>query len=51
LEVACYLIPRELLNRTEAHPGKEGLWQWRVTPRGRAIMIQKPGDTAWKVLE
>ncbi len=51
LGIACYLIPRELLNRPEARPGKEGLWQWRVTPRGRAIMIQKPGDTAWKALE
>jgi uncharacterized protein (DUF58 family) len=49
--IACYLIPRDLLNRPEARPGKEGLWQWRVTPRGRAIMIQKPGDTAWKALE
>jgi len=49
--VACYLIPRELLNQPEAHPGKEGAWQWRVTPSGRAILIHKPGDTAWKVLE
>ena len=51
LGIASYLIPRELLNRPEAHPGKEGLWQWRVTPRGRAVLIQKPGNTAWRVLE
>jgi uncharacterized protein (DUF58 family) len=49
--IACYLIPRQLLNRPEAHPGKEGVWQWRVTPRGRAILVQKPGDTTWKALE
>jgi uncharacterized protein (DUF58 family) len=50
LGIACYVIPRELLNRPEAQPGKEGLWQWRVSPRGRAVLIQKPGDTTWKVL-
>ena len=49
--IACYLIPRQLLNRPEARPGKEGVWQWRVTPRGRAILVQKPGDTTWKALE
>jgi uncharacterized protein (DUF58 family) len=51
LGIASYPISRELLNRPEAQPGKEGLWQWRVTPRGRAVLTQKPGDTAWKVLE
>ena len=51
LGIACHVIPRELLNRAEARPGTEGVWQWRVTPRGRAVLIQKPGDTAWKALE
>ena len=51
LGITHYLIPRELLNRVEAHPGKEGHWQWRVTARGRAILIQKPGDVAWRTLE
>lgn len=49
--IACHLIPRQLLNRPEARPGKEGAWQWQVTPRGRAVLIQKPGDITWKVLE
>jgi uncharacterized protein (DUF58 family) len=49
--IACYLVSRDLLNRPEARPGKGGTWQWRVTPSGRAVLIQKPGDTAWKALE
>jgi uncharacterized protein (DUF58 family) len=49
--IACYLISREMLNIPAARPGREGIWQWRITPSGRAVLIQKPGDTAWKALE
>lgn len=49
--IAGYIIPRSFLNRSEAHPGKEGHWQWRVTSHGRAVLIQQPGDTAWRALE
>jgi uncharacterized protein (DUF58 family) len=51
LGFANYVIPRELLNNTQTRPGKEGHWEWRVTGHGRAVLLQKPGDSAWKVLE
>jgi uncharacterized protein (DUF58 family) len=50
LGIAHYVITQDILNRPEAHPGQEGHWEWRVTPSGRAILVRKPGDMAWKVL-
>jgi hypothetical protein len=50
LGIPHYLITQDLLNRPEAHPGREGHWEWRVTPSGRAILVHKPGDMSWKVL-
>jgi uncharacterized protein (DUF58 family) len=50
LGVTHYVITRDLLDRPEARPGQEGRWEWRVTPRGRAVPIRRPRDMAWKVL-
>ncbi len=50
LGIAHYIITQDVLNRPEAHPGQVGHWEWRVTPSGRAILVRKPGDMAWKVL-
>ncbi len=50
LGVARYLIPRELLDRPEARPGRQGHWQWHTSAIGRAIPIHQPKDRAWKVL-
>ncbi|MGE5221480.1 MAG: DUF58 domain-containing protein [Omnitrophica WOR_2 bacterium] len=50
LGIARYLIPRQLLDRPEARPGQEGRWEWRVTPRGRAVPVRKPSDISWKAL-
>jgi len=51
LGIAHYLISRDLLNRPEAQPGKEGHWQWRITGHGRAVLLHKPGDVAWRSIE
>jgi uncharacterized protein (DUF58 family) len=48
--VKRYLIPREIFDRPEARPGQEGQWEWRVTPRGRAVAVGKPVDAEWKIL-
>jgi uncharacterized protein (DUF58 family) len=48
LRVARYLITRDVLDRPEAHPGQQGRWQWRISPRGRAVLAAEPGDLEWK---
>jgi len=46
--VKYYLIPRELLNQPGARPGLGGQWEWRISPRGRAIAVRRPADLEWK---
>ncbi|MGB8213101.1 MAG: DUF58 domain-containing protein [Anaerolineales bacterium] len=48
--VAYNLIQSDLLNRPEAHPGKQGKWEWRTLGRGKAVAIRKPADTGWRPL-
>jgi uncharacterized protein (DUF58 family) len=45
-----HLITPDLLDRSEAHPGTKGQWQWRFSPTGRAIAINPPPDASWKVV-
>ena len=47
--VTHYLITKDLLDRPEARPGQQGQWQWRVSPFGRAVLVNKQ-DLQWKVL-
>jgi uncharacterized protein (DUF58 family) len=48
--IACNIIPRELLDRPEARPGQRGRWNFRVSPTGRAIIVETAQDTRWKTL-
>ena len=50
MEIARYLITRDLLDRPESRPSQEGHWDFRVSPRGRAVPIRKPRYMSWKVL-
>jgi len=50
LEIARYVVTRDVLDRPEAHPGSRGQWDWRVTPLGRAIARRPPRDAAWRAL-
>jgi uncharacterized protein (DUF58 family) len=45
--IAQSIIPRELLDRPELHPGIPGGIKWKITPRGRAI-ISETVDLSWK---
>lgn len=45
-----YPITRDLLARSSSHLGRQGQWEWRFTPSGKAIPIQQPGDFTWKQL-
>jgi uncharacterized protein (DUF58 family) len=48
--INSYTITRDLLDKAEAHPGREGRWEWRVSPRGRAVAVNRPKDLDWRSL-
>ncbi len=50
LDVARYVITRDLLDRPEARPGQRGHWEWRVFGSGHVALVRRPRDTAWKRL-
>jgi uncharacterized protein (DUF58 family) len=50
MHVACHLIPREMFERPEAHPGTHGRWEWRISPLGKAIPVRAPDDQHWRRL-
>jgi uncharacterized protein (DUF58 family) len=48
--IAHTIITRDLLDRPEAEPGRQGHWEWRTSATGRALPIRRPRDTAWRSL-
>lgn len=46
----CYVITPDLLDRPEAQPGRQGQLEWRVSPTGRAIMVNPPREATWRSL-
>ena len=48
--VTCHLLPREMFDRPEAHPGTRGQWEWRISPTGKAIPVRAPQDHSWRRL-
>ncbi len=48
--IAHTIITQDLLNRSEAEPGRQGHWEWRISATGRALPIRQPRDTAWRSL-
>jgi uncharacterized protein (DUF58 family) len=50
LGIRSYPVTPELIDRPEARPGRAGQWEWRVSPRGRAVPIRKPEEAQWKTL-
>jgi uncharacterized protein (DUF58 family) len=50
LGITCYVITRDLLDRSESRPGRQGWWEWRVSPLGRAFTSRQPRELTWKVL-
>lgn len=44
------LIPRELLDRPESHPGQQGRWAWQVFGPGKVVAVQRPDKTSWRRL-
>ena len=50
LGIRSYPVTPELVDRPEARPGHAGQWEWRVSPRGRAVAVRKPEEAPWKAL-
>jgi uncharacterized protein (DUF58 family) len=48
--VAHYVITKDLLDLQQARPGQAGRWEWRVSGRGKAVLVRKPGDMSWRGL-
>jgi uncharacterized protein (DUF58 family) len=40
LGVPCHVIPKELLDKPQARPGREGEWEWRISATGKAIPVR-----------
>ncbi len=50
LNVTHHLITPDLLDQPEARPGRQGQWEWRISPSGRAIPRQDQGEVSWREL-
>jgi uncharacterized protein (DUF58 family) len=44
------LIRRELLDRPEARPGRQGRWEWKVVGPGKVVAVQRPAKAFWRRL-
>ena len=42
MNVPCHVIPREVIDHRQSHPGQEGQWEWRVSGTGKAIAVNAP---------
>jgi uncharacterized protein (DUF58 family) len=50
LGISHYRITRDLLDRPDARPGHQGEWDWRISPSGRAVPVNRPRDMSWRQL-
>lgn len=48
--IPCHMIPREMLEKREIRPGREGEWEWRVSGTGKAVAVRTP-LADWRRLE
>jgi uncharacterized protein (DUF58 family) len=44
------VVPKNLLDNDEIQPGREGHWEWRITPLGRAVPVLEPESLTWRNL-
>ena len=53
LGIMYYEIGKDVLNRPEARPGRQGQWEWRVLGTGKAIAIKRDDQeqrVEWRTL-
>jgi uncharacterized protein (DUF58 family) len=50
MSVPCHLIPRKLLDKPQARPGREGEWEWRISGTGKAVAV-RAAEGEWRGLK
>jgi len=52
LGITYYKLDKDVLNRPEARPGRQGQWEWRVSGTGKAIAIKRDESqpVEWRTL-
>jgi uncharacterized protein (DUF58 family) len=50
LSIPCHVIPKELLDKPQARPGREGEWEWRISPTGKAVAV-RAAQEEWRGLQ
>jgi uncharacterized protein (DUF58 family) len=50
LSIPCHVIPKELLDKPQARPGREGEWEWRISPTGKAVAVREAQEE-WRGLQ
>ena len=50
MDVPCHVIPRELLDQSQARPGHEGEWEWRISATGKAFAVRAAQED-WRGLQ
>ena len=48
--ISNHIIPRTMLKIPESRSGKAGAWEWKASPRGRAVAVRRPNDLSWRNL-
>jgi len=51
MSIAHHIVTRDMLERRATMPGRTGVFDWRITPHGRALHSRTERDVAWRVLE
>ncbi len=50
LNVASYVIGRDVFERPESRPGHQGEWEWRILPTGMVAPVRQPRDADWRAM-
>jgi uncharacterized protein (DUF58 family) len=50
MNVPCHVIPREMLDKPQARPGREGEWEWRISGTGKAVAVRTAQED-WRGLQ
>jgi hypothetical protein len=50
MSIPCHVIPKELLDKPQARPGREGEWEWRISPTGKAVAV-RTAQEEWRGLQ
>ncbi len=50
MNVPCHVIPREMFDKSQARPGHEGEWEWRISATGKAFAVRAAQED-WRGLQ